>query len=154
MGLPNLNPILAASKSAEASIDSASTQIQQGRSSQQKLMDATASAQLDIGLNNTIIQEQKDSADLATQNARLMIGAITGTDMNQQGEVLTGLVDTLNGAYKQKAQLLQGMQEKQSVGFMDNPLQHILNQFTSMMIFVSTMLPIILSGKRKLILMN
>jgi hypothetical protein len=93
-------------------------------------MDATASAQLDIGLNNTIIQEQKDSADLATQNARLMIGAITGTDMNQQGEVLTGLVDTLNGAYKQKAQLLQGMQEKQSVGFMDNPLQHILNQFT------------------------
>ena len=128
------NPILDAAYSGAASTSAVVSQSSAGiindRTAQQTLADSSASIDLDIGTNNAIIDSVKNQAALSAQNARLKAGAIFGADLNQQGEQISAAADTMNQAYAQKQQALQNIQQKDSVGFMDNPLGFILNQFS------------------------
>lgn len=125
-----LEAILGAANRTTLQINGTANEIQSEYSAQRKLADIMANTQLDIGVNNSVIEGQKNLAALSTQNAKLKTGSVLGMDMSLQGEVLTGLVSTMNQAYERKMEAARAIEEKRSVGFMDNPLQHILNQFT------------------------
>ena len=124
------NPIWQQAQKVSADIGTNAAQIETARNAQADIANASADLRMNIGAADQIITGQKDQAELQTQNARLKAGLITGTDLSMQGEALSGLMDTLNTAYSQKLQAAQAIQEKRSVGFMDNPLLHIINQFT------------------------
>lgn len=83
-----------------------------------------------LGANSIIIDGAKQNADLATQNARVKGANALGTNLKEQGEVLTGLSADILSLMGQKRALAKVIADKQSVGFFDDPLQHIINQFT------------------------
>ena len=128
------NPILAAAYSGAAStaavVDKSTAGIQNDRTAQQTLQDNSASLQLDIGAQDNIIAGVQNQGALAAQNARLKAGAIFGADLNQQGEQITAATDIWKAAYQKKMDSLSAISQKDSVGFMDNPLGFILNQFS------------------------
>lgn len=125
-----LNPILAAAQSAEDQMTSAGEQIATSRQSQADIAAETASLQLDIGLNTQIVEAAKNNAALAAQNSRLKAGAIFGADLAQQGEQISKATEIWNAAYERRLSSAQAIEAKDSVGFTDNPLQYISNQFT------------------------
>jgi len=128
------NPILDAAYSSAANTSQVvaddSNAIVNARTSQAALSDNDASLQLDVGANNAIINQVKGQAALQQQAAALKAGAIFGTNIMDQGEQISGLAQVQANAYQQKMSALQDIQAKDSVGFMDNPLQYIVNQFS------------------------
>lgn len=130
MGMPDINPILAAASNTSSLVGRNSDQQVDIRNSQADIANVESSLQLDIGLNNNIINGAKNSAALATQNARVKAGAIFGADLNQQGEKISENVAIWEAAYQQKMAAAQRIQQKDSVQFMDNPLGFIINQFS------------------------
>lgn len=91
---------------------------------------ADAKTQTDIGVNNTIIQGAQQTSELATQTAKIAGANALGTNLKDQSQVLTGLSENILSLMGQRTALAQTIAQKQSVGFFDDPLQHILNQFT------------------------
>lgn len=128
--MADINPILAAAQKSIGTIGTNTEAIQSDRQTQQALSDTTASLQLDIGAQDAIIKGVQNAGALATQNARLKAGAIFGADLNQQGEQLSTAADIWNQAYAKKMTALDDIAKKDSVGFMDNPLGFIINQFS------------------------
>jgi hypothetical protein len=124
------NPILAAASAAQSQMANAGTEMASARQSQAELSTEAANVQLDIGLNNQIIEGAKNTAALANQNARLKAGAIFGADLNQQGEQISKATEIWQSAYERQLSAAQAIEEKDKVGFTDNPLQYIINQFT------------------------
>jgi len=100
--MADINPILQAAQSAQNTIKSGTAGIIAARDTQAELSNSQAEAQNAIGLNNVIIENAKNSAALATQNARLKAGAIFGADLSQQGEALTEATQVWNDAYKKQ----------------------------------------------------
>ena len=128
--MPNINPILKAAQSTNQQIDTSSAAITEARTSQAELANNEAQLQFDIGLNNSIIKSVQNNAALATQNARLKAGVIFGADLNQQGEALTEATSLWNDAYRRQLSAAQKIEEKDSVSFLSDPLQYVINQFT------------------------
>lgn len=128
------NPILDAAYSGAASTSAVVSQSSAGiindRTAQQTLADNTASLQLDVGANNAIIDSVKSQAALQAQQTRQKIGVDFGTDKNAQGYQILDLTQQMNQAWQQKQDALTAIQQKDSVGFMDNPLGFIMNQFS------------------------
>src|SRR5438309_292323 len=89
-----------------------------------------AEYQRQIGANNQIIDSSKQTAEFATQNAKIKGANSLGTNIKDSSEVLTGLSTSILDLIGQKNQALQGIAAKQSVGLFDNPLEYILNQIT------------------------
>lgn len=116
--------------STAAVVDKSTAGIQNNRTAQQALQDNSASLQLDIGAQDNIIAGVQNQGALSAQNARLKAGAIFGADLNQQGEQITAATDIWKAAYQKKMDSLNAISAKDSVGFMDNPLGFILNQFS------------------------
>lgn len=86
--------------------------------------------QRSIGLNNQVIESAKLGAEFATQNAKIKGANALGTNIKDQGEVLTSLSTSILDLIKQKDVALQTIKAKQSVGLFDDPLQYIMNQVT------------------------
>lgn len=128
--MADLNPILQAAQAAQSTISSSSAGIISARNAQADLANSQADAQTAIGLNNAIVLNAQNSAALATQNAKLKAGAIFGADLSQQGEQLTEATQVWNTAYQQQLSAAQAIQEKDSVSFLSDPLQYVINQFT------------------------
>lgn len=128
--MADLNPILSAARNLSSQIDVNSGQIAAARNTQQELSDTEAQLQLDIGANNVIIKTAQNNAALATQQARQKAGAITGSDLNQQSEVLSDATALFHESYRKQLQASRDIAAKEAVGFWDNPIQHIVNQFT------------------------
>jgi hypothetical protein len=130
MGLPSMNPILKAAASTSQAIDTNSQAIVGLRNQQADMLQADAALQQDTGLNNVLIESVKNQATLNEQLARAKIGAAYGADVTQQGEQITKNAAIGQAAYEERMRVLQDIKSKDSVGFMDNPLGYIINQFT------------------------
>lgn len=89
-----------------------------------------AKAQEDIGVNNAVIDSAKQTSDLAAQTAKISVANHLGTNVKDQSQVLTGLSDNILSLMQARDRAAQVIAQKQSVGFFEDPLQHILNQFT------------------------
>jgi len=129
MPLPDINPILKAADAFTASSAKTTADIQGYRDSQANLAVSIGENNEEAILNRGIVTRVKDLADLQTQNARIKAGSIFGTDLTLQGEVVSQAVDSINRAYADKKAATDAIEKNNSVSFMDNPLQYIVNQF-------------------------
>lgn len=89
-----------------------------------------ADTQRQIGANNQIIESAKASAAFATQTARLKGATALGTDLTSQGEILTGLSESILDLMGKQAQASKVIASKRSVGLFDDPVQWVMNQLT------------------------
>lgn len=126
----DLADLISQANASSKLITESAPQITDLRQTQKDLNDNQVNLQLDIGAANATIERAKQLASLAEQNARQKAGAITGADLNQQTEVLTNATALFHKSYQDQLAARQAIQEKDSVQFLDNPLQFIVNQFT------------------------
>jgi len=87
-------------------------------------------AALAAGVNNQVIDSAKQTAEFQTQNAKIKGATALGTNLKAQGEVLTGLSDSILDLISRKDAALKVVSAKQSVGLFDDPLQFIANAIT------------------------
>lgn len=128
--MADINPLIQAANKSSAVNSAGTSQLKTNAALEQSIYEAMASAQQQIGTADQIITLQKDTAALAEQNARLKVGLDFGSDANAVTYVLDSLNQQASQAYAQKQQALKDIQEKQSVGFFDNPLEWLSNRFT------------------------
>ncbi len=83
-----------------------------------------------IGANSAIIDSAKQNAELTTQTMKIKGANLLGTNLKAQGEMVSGLSQTILEQYALKDAAAKEIQKKQSVGLFDNPLEHIINLFT------------------------
>lgn len=82
------------------------------------------------GASAQIVQGAKLAGALQTQtNIRAGASAL-GTNMDDASEIVTSLSSQADAFYSKSQQQLAGIQQKQSVGLLDNPLQWLSNQLT------------------------
>jgi len=103
---------------------------QAGYSALQANNAAAAALASTVGDNAEIISRAKTSGELATQAAADKAGATFGVDLRQQNEVLSHLTEQMNSAYEERSAASQEIAAKKSVGFFDDPLQHVMNLLT------------------------
>lgn len=128
--MSDLSALLASAQDAFSSISSGTSQIKDIRTAQQKMAENTAQLLESAGINDAIVRDQKNLATIQTQNAAAKAGAIFGADLSQAGERISEYARVQQTARDQRMALEQTIADKQSVGFTDNPLQYIINQFT------------------------
>ena len=128
--MSDLSALLASAQDAFSSLSSGTSQIKDIRTAQQKMAENTAQLLESAGINDAIVRDQKNLAAIQTQNAAAKAGAIFGADLSQAGERISEYARVQQTARDQRMALEQTIADKQSVGFTDNPLQYIINQFT------------------------
>lgn len=94
------------------------------------LSNANADTYKQAATDSATVASAKQAADYQTQLARVKAANIAGANLNDQSEVLTSLSAAAADAQKRKDEALAAIQEKDSVSFIDSPLQYIMNQFT------------------------
>jgi hypothetical protein len=130
MPLPDITKLLA---SAQEAFDlSASTAKESGEISfsQQAMTEQIARAQIAEGQAKATVIAAEQAGQLQSQAARLKAGAAFGADLNQQGERISELAMIQNQTQEARLALSQSIAAKQSVSFLDNPLEYVVNQFT------------------------
>lgn len=80
--------------------------------------------------DDVTVQTAKNAADYATQLARVRAANMQGVNLKGQSEVLTALSSAAADAQTRKDAALAEIQRKDSVGFIDSPLEYLMNQFT------------------------
>lgn len=125
--MADINPILAAAKSA---VTDYSGQIVTARDSQASIALDQANSESNIGLNQAIIDNALNQSKLDEQSAKLAVGSAFKFNIREQGEVITSLAAQQRDAFAQKQQASKDLTANDSVSFMENPLQHILNSFS------------------------
>ena len=130
MPVPDITKLLT---SAQEAFDlSASTAKESGKISfsQQAMTEQIARAQIAEGQAKATVIAAEQAGQLQSQAARLKAGAAFGADLNQQGERISELAMIQNQTQEARLALSQSIAAKQSVSFLDNPLEYVVNQFT------------------------
>ena len=93
-----------------------------------KLSQDRADIARDRASNDEIVMLTQQQGLLKTQELNARTATQIGTNMNEQGNIVSSLMDTVNSSFKDIQRLDQVITAKESVGFLDNPLQWIFNQ--------------------------
>jgi hypothetical protein len=126
----DLSNILSQALTYDKAVDSNTSKLLSNASTGQAVHDTNADLYSTIGSNKVIIDNAKQSADLAVQNAKIKGANALGTNLRDQGELLTALATTIHTEYAARDAAARDIEAKQSVGFFDDPLQWVTNQFT------------------------
>jgi len=110
--------------------DQATQQVISALGAMQDLSNANAATYTQAATDNATVTTAKQAAEYETQLARVKAANIAGANLNSTTEVLSSLSAAAADAQKRKDEALAAIQEKDSVSFIDNPLQYIINQFT------------------------
>lgn len=98
--------------------------------SQQAIAQSDASIYAQQATDTSTIATAKAAGQLNTQANIQKAGVDFGTDLGARNEQLTGLALASQTAFDTKQQALKTIQQKQSTGFLDDPLGYIMNKFT------------------------
>lgn len=91
--------------------------------------DSTAVA-TQAAIDAATVKSTEQAANLRTQSARQKIGLDFGTDASQQNQIYTHLSEVESEAWNGQQEVLKTINDKQSVGFLDDPLTFISNKLT------------------------
>lgn len=126
----DLSSILQSANQYNQAVASATVGLQKNATTGESVSNQNADLYNVIGTNATIIDQAKQNAELATQQARVKGANALGTNLKEQSEVLTSLADTIGKEYIARSQAKAAIDEKRSVSLFTDPLQWIMNQFT------------------------
>ena len=130
MPLPDITKLLASAQEAFDLSASGSKEIAVTRDSQRVMTEQVALSQIAEGQAKYTVIAADEAGKLQSQAARLKAGAAFGADLNQQGERISELAMLQNQTQEARLALSQSIAAKQSVSFLDNPLEYVVNQFT------------------------
>ena len=130
MPLPDITKLLASAQEAFDLSASGSREIAVTRDSQRVMTDQIALSQIAEGQAKSTVIAAEEAGKLQSQAARLKAGAAFGADLNQQGERISELAMLQNQTQEARLALSQSIAAKQSVSFLENPLEFVVNQFT------------------------
>lgn len=126
----NLNPILQAAQKYNVQAQSGAKEEIAIDSRAKETTEANATLEETQGSNLALVNEVSNNAILNTQNNKLKVATQLGMNLDASSEMYTTLSRDINTAYTQKKAALDEIQKKRNVGFFDNPLEFIVNQFT------------------------
>jgi len=130
MPLPDITKLLASAQEAFDLSASGTKEIVVTRDSQRVMTEQIAMSQIAEGQARATVIAAEQAGQLQNQAARLKAGAAFGADLNQQGERLSELAQIQTQTQEARLALSQSIAAKQSVSFLDNPLEFVVNQFT------------------------
>lgn len=125
-----LEQLLSQVQSFKTGADTATQQVLSALGTQTQLANANASTYQQQATDDATVAAAKQAADFKTQLARVQAANLAGANLNDQSEVLSGLSAAAADAQKRKDDALAAIQQKDSVSFIDNPLEYIVNQFS------------------------
>jgi hypothetical protein len=126
----DLASILSSTADTITDLASGAVSLQKNASSSEQIANDVADAQTKIGQNSALIENAKQTAALATQNARLKAANTFGTNIADQGEKITALSNTINQQYVIKQDALAEIARKHQTSFLDDPLEWIINRYS------------------------
>ena len=130
MPLPDITKLLASAQEAFDASASGAAEIAVTRDSQRVMTEQVAMSQIAEGQARSTVIAAEEAGELQSQAARLKAGAAFGADLNQQGERISELAMLQNQTQEARLALSQSIAAKQSVSFLENPLEFVVNQFT------------------------
>lgn len=130
MPLPDITKLLASAQEAFDLSASGTKEIVVTRDFQRVMTEQVAMSQIAEGQARATVIAAEQAGQLQNQAARLKAGAAFGADLNQQGERLSELAQIQTQTQEARLALSQSIAAKQSVSFLDNPLEFVVNQFT------------------------
>lgn len=126
----SLSDLLNQVSSFKEGADAVSSQLLDISKSQQSIAQSDASIYAQKATDDSTVVAAKQAGALQTQANIQKAGVDFSTDLGAQNEQLTKLSLASQAAFDAKQQALKNVQQKQSVGFMDDPLGFIMNKFT------------------------
>jgi hypothetical protein len=130
MAAISLEELLGNVKAYQKGSEEATQQVLAALDTQEKLSNANADTFKQQATDDTTIQEAKNAAEFATQLSRVKAANALGTNLKSSSEVITGLASAAQDAYTRKDAALKAIQEKDSINFLDHPVDYIVAQFT------------------------
>jgi hypothetical protein len=130
MAALSLDELLGSVRAFQKGSEAATQQVLAALGAQEKLSQANADTYTQQATDDKTVAEAKNSAAYATQLARIKAANAMGTNLKSDNEIITGLAASAEDAYTRKATALKNIQEKDSVSFLDHPIDYIVNQFT------------------------
>lgn len=125
-----LEQLLSQVNSFRAGADTATQQVLAALDAQNQINNSTVNTYKQQATDDATVAAAKLAADYKTQLARVKGANSVGANLNDSSEVITGLAAAAADAQKRKDEALAAIQQKDSVSFLDSPIQYILNQFT------------------------
>lgn len=125
-----LEQLLGQVQTYKAGSDKATEQIVAALGAQAAISTSASDTYQQQAGDDTTVQSAKNAADYATQLARVRAANMQGVNLKSQSEVLTALSSAAADAQTRKDEALAAIQQKDSVGFMDSPIEYLMNQFT------------------------
>jgi hypothetical protein len=130
MAALTLEQLLGNVSSYQQGSEAATKQVLAALDTQSKIAQSTADTFTQQASDDRTVQEAKNAADYATQLARVKAANAFGTNLKDSSEVVTGLAAAAQDAFTRKEEALKRIQEKESVNFLDHPIDYLVNQFT------------------------
>lgn len=125
-----LQDLLGQVQTYKAGSDKATQEVLGALAAQSQISAGVANTYTQQATDDVTVQTAKNAADYATQLSRVKAATIAGANLKEQSEVLTGLSSAAADAQTRKDEALAAIAEKDKVGFFDNPIEYITNQFT------------------------
>lgn len=130
MSALDLTSILTQAAATRKANDTGAQQISDIQKQQAAAVDDNVDLLGIIGANDSIMTLAKIDNQEATNLAVTHAANILGTNLRDQSERITALTDTIHQEYAKKEEALKIIEEKDSVGLFDNPIEWLINQFT------------------------
>lgn len=126
----DLASILQSSELLNQEWGSSVPRLQANSKQQENLSDANAALYGIIGDSAALVDNVKQTAELAVQNAKLKGANNFGTNLKDQGEVITGLTADLRNEYALRDQAKASYDSKRGADILSDPLGYISNLFS------------------------
>lgn len=125
-----LEQLLGQVQSYKAGSDKATQEVIAALGAQSAISTSAAGTYQQQATDDITVQTAKNAADYQTQLSRVKAANIAGANLKNNSEVLTALSSAAADAQTRKDEALAAIAQKDSVGFIDNPFEYIMNQFT------------------------
>lgn len=126
----SLADLLTNANSFKEGADVVSSKLLDISQAQQDIATSDASIFTQKAADDATVTAAKNAGTLQTQANVQKAGVDFGTDLGAQNEQITKLSLASQAAFDSKQQALKAVQQKQSVGFLDDPVGFIMNKFT------------------------
>jgi hypothetical protein len=129
MGI-TLEEILGHAQAFKSGAEEATSKVLEALGAQAAITQGISDAYKVQAQDEITVAAAKNAADYATQLSRVKAANAMGTNLKESNEVITGLAAAAQDASDRKMAALKEIEKKESVTFLDNPLQYIKNQLT------------------------
>lgn len=126
----SVEDVLRSISTYNAGVQSTLPQVQAAIKQQQDISNSSAEILTQVGDDASTVSLAVSATEMDKQARIAKTAAFLGVDVNAQNSQYQALSEQANEAQHDKDAALQVIKKKQSVGFLENPVQYVFNQLT------------------------